>query len=45
VAMMEAMKMQTPIITAIAGIITTISVKVGDAVKPGAKVVKVDIDE
>lgn len=45
VAMMEAMKMQTPVISAIAGIVTTISVKVGDAIKPGAKIAKVDIDE
>jgi len=45
IAMMEAMKMQTPVITAIAGIVTTLSVKVGDAVKPGAKIAQVDIDE
>jgi pyruvate carboxylase len=45
IAMMEAMKMQTPVVTAIAGIVTTLSVKVGDAVKPGAKIAKVDIDE
>ena len=45
VAMMEAMKMQTPVVSAIAGIVTTISVKVGDALKPGAKIAKVDIDE
>ena len=45
IATMEAMKMQTPVVSAIAGIVTTISVKVGDAVKPGAKIAKVDIDE
>ncbi len=45
IAMMEAMKMQTPVVTAIAGIVTTLSVKVGDAVKPGAKIAQVDMDE
>jgi len=39
------MKMQTPVTTTIAGIVTTLSVKVGDAVKPGTKIAKVDMDE
>ncbi len=44
-AVMEAMKMQTPISCEIDGIVTVISVKVGDALKPGDKIVKIDIDE
>ncbi|MCF8055070.1 MAG: pyruvate carboxylase [Desulfocapsa sp.] len=45
VAVMEAMKMQTPIIIKIDGIVTSIVAKVGDALKPGDKILKVDIDE
>ena len=44
-AVMEAMKMQTPISCEIDGIVTSVSAKVGDAVKPGDKILKVDIDE
>ncbi len=44
-AVMEAMKMQTPICSEIDGIVTAISAKVGDALNPGDKIVKVDIDE
>ncbi len=45
VAVMEAMKMQTPINTEIDGIVTVVSVKVGDALQPGDRIIKVDIDE
>jgi len=45
VAVMEAMKMQTPINIEIDGIITAISAKVGDSLQPGDKILKVDIDE
>ncbi len=44
-AVMEAMKMQTPINCEIDGIVTSVSAKVGDALKPGDKILKVDIDE
>ena len=45
VAVMEAMKMQTPITSAIDGIVTAVSAKVGDALQPGDKLLKVDVDE
>ena len=45
VAVMEAMKMQTPINIEIDGIVTAISAKVGDSLQPGDKILKVDIDE
>ncbi len=45
VVIMEAMKMQTPIIVEIDGIVTAVSVKVGDALQPGDKILKVDVDE
>jgi len=45
VAVMEAMKMQTPINIEIDGIVTSISAKVGDSLQPGDKILKVDIDE
>ncbi len=45
VAVMEAMKMQTPITSEIDGIVTTVSAKVGDSLQPGDKILKVDVDE
>lgn len=42
---MEAMKMQTPICSEIEGIVTSVYVKVGDALQPGDKVIKVDNDD
>lgn len=45
VAIMEAMKMQTPICIEIAGIVTAISAKVGDSLHPGDKILKVDSDQ
>ncbi|MEN8257334.1 MAG: biotin/lipoyl-containing protein [Thermodesulfobacteriota bacterium] len=38
----EAMKMQTPVVAKISGVVTTVSAKVGDAVKPGDKLVKLN---
>ncbi len=38
----EAMKMQTPVVAQVDGIVKSITVKVGDAVKPGAKMVKLN---
>lgn len=45
IAVMEAMKMQTPICVEIDGIVTAISAKVGDSLQPGDKILKVDSDE
>ena len=45
VAIMEAMKMQTPILSEITGIVTAISAKIGDSLKPGDRILKVDVDE
>jgi len=45
VAIMEAMKMQTPILCEMAGIVTAISAKKGDSLWPGAKILKIDRDE
>ncbi len=44
VAVMEAMKMQTPILAEIEGIVTTISAQKGDAMTPGARILKIDTD-
>jgi biotin carboxyl carrier protein len=45
VARLEAMKMQTPILSEIEGIVTAIHVGKGDAVKPGGKILKIDRNE
>ena len=45
VAIMEAMKMQTPILAEMAGIVTTINAKKGDSLKPGGKILKIDPNE
>ena len=45
VAIMEAMKMQTPILAEMAGIVTGIHAKVGDAMQPGSRILKIDKDE
>ena len=45
VAIMEAMKMQTPILSEMEGIVTGIYAKKGDALKPGGKILKIDKDE
>ncbi len=41
----EAMKMQTPVVAKIAGVVEKITAKVGDAVKPGDKLVKLNIGD
>jgi pyruvate carboxylase len=45
VAIMEAMKMQTPILSELEGIVTGIHAKKGDALKPGSKILKIDLNE
>lgn len=45
VAIMEAMKMQTPILAEMSGIVTTISAKKGDGLKPGGKILKINSNE
>lgn len=45
VAIIEAMKMQTPILAEMEGIVTAISAGKGDDVKPGGKILKIDKDE
>lgn len=45
VAIMEAMKMQTPILSEMDGIVTSIFAKKGDSLKPGGKILKIDRDE
>ncbi|MBW2658229.1 MAG: pyruvate carboxylase [Deltaproteobacteria bacterium] len=45
VAVMEAMKMQTPLLCEMSGIVTSISAGKGDALKPGDRILKIDQDE
>ncbi|MBM9602832.1 biotin/lipoyl-containing protein [Desulfopila inferna] len=45
VAVMEAMKMQTPILSEIDGIVTAVYARKGDALQPGAKILKIDVDQ
>ncbi len=45
VAIMEAMKMQTPILAEMDGIVTVINAKKGDSLKPGGKILKIDRNE
>lgn len=45
VAIMEAMKMQTPILAEMAGIVTNINAKKGDSLKPGGRILKIDPNE
>jgi len=35
------MKMQTPIISQVAGTVVEVNIKIGDALKPGDKIIKV----
>jgi pyruvate carboxylase len=42
VAVMEAMKMQTPVVCEIAGTVTSVNVKVGQTLQPGDKIIKID---
>ncbi len=45
VAVMEAMKMQTSVVSEIEGIVTAISAKIGKTLQPGDKILKIDPDE
>jgi pyruvate carboxylase len=45
IAIMEAMKMQTPVLAKIDGIVTWISAKQGDSLRPGDKILKIDKNE
>ncbi len=45
VAVMEAMKMQTPVLSEVTGIVTLVSVKIGSSLQPGDKILKIDHDE
>ncbi len=45
VAIMEAMKMQTPILSELDGIVTAISAKQGDAMTPGDKILQISSEE
>ena len=45
VAILEAMKMQTPIVAEVSGTVTDISAKVGDALKPGDKILLISQEE
>lgn len=42
VAILEAMKMQTPLLTEVSGTVTGISGKVGQALQPGDKILKIE---
>ena len=42
VAILEAMKMQTPVVSEVAGTVVSISAKIGQAVQPGDKILKID---
>ncbi len=44
-AIVEAMKMQTPVITAVAGTVEKISAELGQSMKPGDKLIKLKLDE
>ena len=45
IAVMEAMKMQTPILSEIEGIVTGIYAKAGDSLQPGDRLIKINHDE
>jgi len=45
VAVMEAMKMQTPVLCEMAGIVTAIFAQKGDSLTPGDRILKIDQDE
>jgi len=45
VAIMEAMKMQTPIISDVSGKVSAVSAKIGQALHPGDKILKIDVEE
>jgi pyruvate carboxylase len=45
VIVLEAMKMQTPVLSEVTGVVKTISAKVGDALQPGDKLMKIEASE
>jgi pyruvate carboxylase len=45
IAVLEAMKMQTPVVSEMAGKVTTISAKVGQTLKPGDKLLQISNEE
>jgi pyruvate carboxylase len=45
VAVLEAMKMQTPVLSETDGIVTAIYAKKGDTLQPGRKILKIDTDQ
>lgn len=45
VAIIEAMKMQTPVVAEMDGIVTAIFAKKGEAIIPGSKILKIDEDQ
>ena len=45
VAILEAMKMQTPVVSVVAGTVGTISAKIGQVMQPGDKIVKINPEE
>jgi len=45
VAVMEAMKMQTPLACEVSGTVRTISTKVGQSLQPGDKILKIDEED
>ena len=42
VAMLEAMKRQTPVLSEVSGTVASVSAKIGQAMQPGDKILKVD---
>lgn len=45
VAILEAMKMQTPVVSEVSGKVSAVSAKIGQAMQPGDKILKIDIAE
>ncbi|NOQ45152.1 MAG: pyruvate carboxylase subunit B, partial [Desulfobulbaceae bacterium] len=45
VVVLEAMKMQTPIASEVAGTVIAISTKIGQALQPGDKLIKINSGE
>lgn len=45
VAVMEAMKMQTPLASEVSGTVSAISTKVGQSLQPGDKILKIEVGE
>ncbi len=45
VAVMEAMKMQTPLVCEVSGTVTSINAKVGQSLKPGDKILNIEKDD